>query len=143
MKDFSTKRIYESAESTDGIRVLVDRIWPRGISKEKAQLTVWMKEIAPSAELRKWFQHVPERFTEFKERYQAELQRDEAKTLGDREHIWQLRSSLLNKHEISNAAVILTYRFRLMILRMNGNLYVNGSINLLNLVKQARAGNSY
>ena len=80
MNDYSTKRIYESVKSTDGIRILVDRIWPRGISKEKAQLTVWMKEIAPSAELRKWFQHVPERFAEFKQRYQAELQRDEANT---------------------------------------------------------------
>src|SRR5690606_23558650 len=60
----------------DGYRVLVDRIWPRGISKEKAQLTAWMKDVAPSTELRKWFDHQPERFAQFKLEYINELSSD-------------------------------------------------------------------
>ena len=67
------KRIYEPAEAADGYRILVDRLWPRGISKEKAKLDVWLKEVAPSNELREWFGHKPERFAEFKKRYAAEL----------------------------------------------------------------------
>ena len=60
------KRIYETPEAEDGYRVLVDRIWPRGISKDNAALDEWMKDIAPSTELRKWFNHQPELFPEFK-----------------------------------------------------------------------------
>lgn len=59
------KRIYEDASKNDGFRVLVDRIWPRGVSKENAKLNEWMKEIAPSTDLRKWFNHKQERFEEF------------------------------------------------------------------------------
>ena len=68
------KRVYLPAEETDGYRILVDRLWPRGISKEKAKIDLWLKEVAPSNELRKWFGHDPERFNEFSERYKAELQ---------------------------------------------------------------------
>ena len=68
------KRVYLPAEGTDGYRILVDRLWPRGISKEKAKIDLWLKEVAPSNELRKWFGHDPERFNEFTERYKAELQ---------------------------------------------------------------------
>lgn len=68
------KRIYDDATSNDELRVLVDRVWPRGISKEKAQLDEWMKEIGPSSELRKWFGHDPEKYSEFKERYKKELE---------------------------------------------------------------------
>lgn len=68
------KRIYDQAKQNDGIRVLVDRVWPRGISKGKAQLDHWLKEIGPSAELRKWFGHDPEKYEAFKEKYKAELQ---------------------------------------------------------------------
>jgi uncharacterized protein YeaO (DUF488 family) len=68
------KRIYESLSKNDGYRVLVDRIWPRGISKEDAQLDDWAKEIAPSDELRKWFDHDPDKFNEFKTRYKKELE---------------------------------------------------------------------
>lgn len=68
-----TKRIYEAAEPGDGIRVLVDRLWPRGVSKEDADLDRWIKEIAPSDELRRWFDHDSERWDEFSRRYQAEL----------------------------------------------------------------------
>lgn len=73
MHQFKIKRIYEQADRSDGIRVLVDRIWPRGMSKENAHLTAWMKDIAPSAELRKWFNHIPAKFPEFQRRYEAEL----------------------------------------------------------------------
>lgn len=68
------KRIYDQAEQHDGVRVLVDRVWPRGISKDKAQLDHWLKEIGPSKELRKWFGHDPEKYDAFKENYQEELQ---------------------------------------------------------------------
>ena len=68
------KRVYLPAEETDGYRILVDRLWPRGISKEKAKIDLWLKEVAPSNELRKWFGHDPERFNEFTGRYKAELQ---------------------------------------------------------------------
>ncbi len=68
------KRIYESADPDDGWRVLVDRIWPRGISKERAALDAWWPEVAPSTELRKWFGHDPSRWAEFRRRYENELQ---------------------------------------------------------------------
>jgi uncharacterized protein YeaO (DUF488 family) len=71
---FKVKRIYEPAEPSDGYRVLVDRLWPRGVSKEKARIDLWMKEIAPSDALRKWFGHDPERWQEFQRRYRRELQ---------------------------------------------------------------------
>jgi uncharacterized protein YeaO (DUF488 family) len=68
-----TRRIYEKPSSTDGYRVLVDRLWPRGLSKDKASLDLWLKEIAPSTSLRKWFNHNPDKFEEFKDRYVQEL----------------------------------------------------------------------
>ena len=68
-----TKRIYEVPSKDDGYRLLVDRLWPRGISKEDAKLDEWLKEIAPSIELRKWVDHGPDKFEEFAERYKVEL----------------------------------------------------------------------
>ncbi len=67
------KRAYEKPSPADGTRILVDRLWPRGISREKAALDGWMKEIAPSTELRKWFAHDPKRWEEFRRRYSEEL----------------------------------------------------------------------
>jgi uncharacterized protein YeaO (DUF488 family) len=67
------RRIYDPPEVKDGARVLVDRLWPRGVRKETVELTVWLKDIAPSAELRRWFGHAPARFAEFSRRYRAEL----------------------------------------------------------------------
>jgi uncharacterized protein YeaO (DUF488 family) len=67
------KRAYEAAEPDDGVRILIDRLWPRGVSKVKAALDDWMKELAPSTELRKWFGHDPARWAEFQRRYRAEL----------------------------------------------------------------------
>lgn len=68
-----TKRVYEPASRTDGQRVLVERLWPRGIKKEALSLTGWRKEVAPSQQLRKWFNHDPAKWTEFQRRYRAEL----------------------------------------------------------------------
>lgn len=67
------KRVYEVPSNEDGYRILVDRLWPRGIAKEKAEIDLWMKEVAPSDVLRKWFSHDPEKWTEFKKRYAEEL----------------------------------------------------------------------
>jgi uncharacterized protein YeaO (DUF488 family) len=77
------KRVYEKPAKADGRRVLVDRVWPRGLTKDKAQIDDWLKEIAPSTRLRKWFRHDPARWTEFKKRYAAELkdQREEVEQL--------------------------------------------------------------
>jgi len=67
------KRVYEDESKDDGYRILVDRLWPRGLTKEKAHVDLWMKEIAPSDALRKWFGHEPEKWPEFDKRYRAEL----------------------------------------------------------------------
>lgn len=67
------KRVYENAEKEDGIRILVDRLWPRGIPKEKAKIDIWLKDIAPSDNLRKWFNHDKEKWEEFKKKYFTEL----------------------------------------------------------------------
>ena len=67
------KRVYEPPEPTDGTRVLVERLWPRGLSKARAQVDHWLKEIAPSAELRVWYGHDPAKYAEFRRRYEAEL----------------------------------------------------------------------
>lgn len=70
---FQVKRVYAPMDDGDGARVLVDRLWPRGVSKHDAQLTLWLKAIAPTTELRVWFNHDPSRWTEFCQRYHAEL----------------------------------------------------------------------
>ena len=67
------KRIYEKPEKDDGYRILIDHLWPRGISKEKAKIDIWLKEIAPSNELRQWFNHDPKKWLEFQKRYKEEL----------------------------------------------------------------------
>lgn len=72
-RDVHIKRIYDEPARSDGCRVLVDRIWPRGISKRDAALDEWLRELAPSTELRKWFDHDPKRWLEFRKRYRTEL----------------------------------------------------------------------
>ncbi|MBS1644062.1 MAG: DUF488 family protein [Bacteroidetes bacterium] len=67
------KRCYQEASKADGVRILVDRLWPRGLSKDKAEIVEWAKELAPSTELRKWFDHQVERWPEFKRKYEQEL----------------------------------------------------------------------
>ena len=73
MRSLAIKRAYDPPARGDGSRILVDRLWPRGISKRKAALDGWIKEVGPSPSLRKWFGHKPERFREFSKRYRAEL----------------------------------------------------------------------
>jgi uncharacterized protein YeaO (DUF488 family) len=68
------RRIYEPREPDDGVRVLVDRVWPRGMTKERADIDSWCKAVAPSTELRRWYAHDPERFAEFERRYRTELE---------------------------------------------------------------------
>ena len=73
------KRAYEEADANDGTRVLGDRLWPRGLSKERARVDAWLKEVAPSDELRRWFGHDPDKFAEFRKRYEAELASESGK----------------------------------------------------------------
>ena len=73
-----TKRVYDSPQETDGLRVLVDRLWARGVSKEKARIDLWLKNLAPSTELRRWYGHDPRKWGEFKARYAAELDQNRA-----------------------------------------------------------------
>ena len=80
------KRVYDPPAKSDGFRVLVDRVWPRGVSKSAAAVDLWMKEIAPSAELRIWFGHDPEKWTEFRKRYRAELRDRKAELAELRAH---------------------------------------------------------
>ena len=77
--DVRFKRAYEPATAADGYRVLIDRLWPRGVSRERARLDEWARELAPSPELRRWFGHDPTRFAEFQRRYTAELETQDAK----------------------------------------------------------------
>jgi uncharacterized protein YeaO (DUF488 family) len=89
MRVIKIKRVYEKA-AKDEYRILVDRLWPRGLTKERAAIDLWLKEIAPSSELRKWFAHNPERFLEFSARYGEELAQNPAVAIV---------SDLLTKHE--------------------------------------------
>ena len=90
------KRVYEQPDKNDGRRILVDRLWPRGLTKGKACIDLWLKNIAPSTELRKWFGHDKSRWVEFKERYLAELK-------GNSEQIRLL------KQELNNGVVTIVY----------------------------------
>ncbi len=109
MAGISIKRIYEPAARADGTRILVDRIWPRGISKDDAHLALWLKDIAPSTELRKWFGHDPERWTEFRRRYRSELARNPAAVKLLKEHVRKGTVTLVyaaRDSEHNNARVI-------------------------------------
>ena len=78
MGQVDIKRVYEQAADEDGIRILVDRLWPRGVSKERAALSGWLKDVAPSPDLRRWWHHDPERFEDFARRYRTELDENPA-----------------------------------------------------------------
>jgi len=84
------KRAYEEAAKDDGFRVLVDRIWPRGVSKEEAQIDLWLKEIAPSTELRKWFGHDPDKWSEFQKKFKAEIR--------DNKSAWDQLKKVVKEH---------------------------------------------
>lgn len=103
------KRVYEPPEPSDGIRVLVDRLWPRGLAKEKARIDQWQKDLAPSDALRRWFGHDPGKWNEFKRRYRQELGR---KTEELRELAGQARHGIVSllyaaRDEAHNNAVVL------------------------------------
>jgi uncharacterized protein YeaO (DUF488 family) len=107
------RRIYESPLPEDGTRILVDRLWPRGLTKEKARIDHWYKAIAPSPQLRKWYAHDPELFEEFSRRYRAELEAPEAlaalnqlRTLAGRGPLTLLTAT--KEPSISEAAVLCT-----------------------------------
>ena len=76
MTIFAAKRIYEEIDESDGYRVLVDRLWPRGVSKERAALDEWAKNLAPSNDLRQWFGHIPDRYEEFAKKYLEEIEQN-------------------------------------------------------------------
>jgi uncharacterized protein YeaO (DUF488 family) len=105
----AVKRVYEAPAGEDGLRVLVDRVWPRGLSKEKARIDHWLKDVAPSTALRKWFGHDPERWADFRRRYRTELAKnpDALETL--RSLIAGKRATLLYgaRDETHNQAVVL------------------------------------
>ncbi|WPO75225.1 DUF488 domain-containing protein [Streptomyces sp. KN37] len=82
--DVQLKRVYDDAEPDDGARVLVDRLWPRGLAKDRAELDAWDKEVAPSDELRRWYGHDAARFEEFAERYRQELAAADSRAALDR-----------------------------------------------------------
>jgi uncharacterized protein YeaO (DUF488 family) len=90
------KRVYEQPDKEDGTRILVDRLWPRGLTKANASVDLWLKDIAPSTELRKWFGHDPDKWAEFKTRYRAELRENDEQVA-------------LLKREIDKGAVTLVY----------------------------------
>ena len=93
------KRVYETPNKDDGVRILVDRLWPRGLTKERAKVDLWLKEIAPSTELRKWFGHDPKKWRSFRGRYQTEI----------KHHAEQLN---LIKSKVKEGAVTLVYGAR-------------------------------
>jgi uncharacterized protein YeaO (DUF488 family) len=107
--DIRIKRVYEDRAKDDGYRLLVDRLWPRGISKEGAHVDEWLKEIGPSNELRQWFGHEPPKYPEFKKRYEQELhgQAELLKHLRDLAKKQRLTLVYSAKDEEHNQAVVL------------------------------------
>jgi len=113
MPAITIKRVYEEPSEKDGLRILVDRLWPRGLNKEKATIDLWLKDIAPSEDLRKWFGHDPGKWAEFKKRYGQELR-------GNRSALEALKIIVRENHRVcllyaakdekhNNAAVLLKY----------------------------------
>ena len=103
------KRVYEKPSKEDGTRILVDRLWPRGLTKEKAAIDLWLKKIAPSTELRKWFDHDPDKWKEFQKRYRAELKKNKEEALLLKEQAKRGTVTLLYgaKDEEHNEALVL------------------------------------
>jgi uncharacterized protein YeaO (DUF488 family) len=106
------KRAYEDVSDDDGYRVLVDRLWPRGLSKENAKIDLWLRDIAPSTELRQWYQHDPEKWDEFRKRYDHELDShpDAVQQLADlvkKQHVTLVYSSKVE--DINNAVALKEY----------------------------------
>ncbi|TXG76827.1 DUF488 domain-containing protein [Patescibacteria group bacterium] len=111
MPVFRVKRVHDESSKGDGYRVLVDRLWPRGVSKTAAQLNAWNKDVAPSPELRKWFNHEPEKFSEFSKKYEDELSSSESvdtflRSVNDQEVVTLLYGA---KNPSVNHAVVLRH----------------------------------
>lgn len=112
MNSLKIKRIYDPMDATDGYRILVDRIWPRGVSKENAHLDEWMKDIAPSTELRKWFNHEAEKADEFADLYKKELEQKSSELAHIQSLLESQNVTLLfaaKTAELSQAKVIVDY----------------------------------
>lgn len=109
MGTIQIKRIYEPAEKTDGLRVLIDRLWPRGIKKEAAQIDEWLKEVAPSTALRQWIHHDPTKWREFEAKYKLELAQNNAvndlQAIIDKNKVVTLLYA--SRDEVQNHALIL------------------------------------
>ena len=103
------KRVYEPFDKNDGTRILVDRLWPRGLTKEKAAVDLWLKNIAPTTELRKWFNHDPEKWSEFQRRYLKELKENKEATDALKAYLKKGPVTLLYaaKDEVHNEAQVL------------------------------------
>jgi uncharacterized protein YeaO (DUF488 family) len=106
------KRVYEPAEKKDGTRILIDRLWPRGLSKKKARVDLWLKDIAPTTILRKWFGHDPKKWLEFKKRYLRELRKNKQSLLDLKATLKKGKATLVygakdTKH--NNAIVLKTF----------------------------------
>lgn len=113
--DIQTKRVYEAAAADDGKRVLVDRLWPRGVSKERLAGVPWLKEVGPSTELRKWFDHEPAKWAAFQRRYFAELDANPEAVAELRKHLGKRRATLLyaaHDAQYNNAVALREYLLR-------------------------------
>ena len=109
------KRVYLKPERSDGCRILVDRLWPRGLPKSKAQVDHWLRDVAPSTALRKWYGHEPKRWVEFQRRYRAELRKDKDAVKGLKALLKQHRTATFlfsSKEEKLNNAVALKAHLR-------------------------------
>ena len=108
MPHVTLKRAYEPPTAADGARILVDRLWPRGVAKADAAIDLWLKDVAPSTELRRWFAHDPAKWPEFRRRYRAELRGSpalaELRSLARKGHVTLVYSA---KDEVHNDAVVL------------------------------------
>lgn len=112
MGQVDIKRVYEQAADEDGVRILVDRLWPRGVSKERAALSGWLKDVAPSPDLRRWWHHDPDRFQDFARRYRTEL--DDNPALEDllsivREHDRTTLVYAAKNPAVNHALILLDY----------------------------------
>lgn len=109
-KEVYIKRVYEPSLPEDGYRILIDRLWPRGMTKEKANIEIWLRDISPSDELRKWFGHEPAKWPEFQKRYKAEIAKNKEpaailkKAIAEQEKVTLVYSA---KDELHNDAVVL------------------------------------
>lgn len=103
------KRVYEHVDDSDGKRILVDRLWPRGLSKKDAHVDLWLKDVAPSPDLRRWFGHDPEKWDEFQRRYRDELEKNPDAVEALRQEVGRANATLLYgaRDEAHNQAIVL------------------------------------